>query len=234
MPTTVAQHRAGLVAAFTTPSPGGDLDANVVRGNDNSIRAQYIDHDADPGIHLQSSDLASRPTAGTAGVKWMTVDGTAIRIFYDNGTDWVEASYIAVGSAPTLSGLTLTGAANFQDNLLTRPVIKDYGETSTAPTISGNALTLNLENGNVFRVALNADINTLNIQNPSASGTACSFTVAFTANGVSRTINWPPAVKWAAGVSPTMTATNGKVDILTFVTWDAGTNWYGFVAGQNF
>jgi hypothetical protein len=35
-------------------------------------------------------------------------------------------------------------------------------------------------------------------------------------------------------VAPTLTSTNGKVDIFTFVTWDAGTNWYAFTSGQNF
>jgi hypothetical protein len=31
-----------------------------------------------------------------------------------------------------------------------------------------------------------------------------------------------------------LTSTNTKVDIFTFVTWDAGSNWYGFTSGQNF
>jgi len=31
-----------------------------------------------------------------------------------------------------------------------------------------------------------------------------------------------------------MTSTNGKVDIVVFLTVDGGTTWYGVVAGQNF
>jgi hypothetical protein len=120
------------------------------------------------------------------------------------------------------------------DNLIERPVIKDYGETRTTPSISAGTLTLNLENGNVFGVALNANITTLTIQNPSASGTACSFTLAFTADGTPRTVTWGASVKWAGGTAPTLTSTNTKVDIFTFVTWDAGATWYGFVSGQNF
>lgn len=237
MSDTVGSHS---VAAFTSPSNGDALDASVVKGNDNTLRTAFVAHDADPGIHLQSSTLAARPAAGTAGRKWMTTDSGSVRIWHDTGSVWEELAYLPAGASPTFTGLTvngtsaLNGPVGMADYTLTRPVIKDYGETRTTPSISGGTLTLNLENGNVFGVALNANITTLTIQNPSASGTACSFTVSFTADGTLRTITWPAAVKWAGGVSPTMTSTNGKVDILTFVTWDAGTNWYGFVAGQNF
>ena len=137
-------------------------------------------------------------------------------------------------SVGTLSSLTMGGQLSMADNTLSRPVIKDYGETRTTPSISSGTLTLNLENGNVFGVSLNANITTLTIQNPSVSGTACSFTLAFTADGTARTVTWGASVKWAGGVAPTLTSTNGKVDIFTFVTWDAGTTWYAFVAGQNF
>jgi hypothetical protein len=231
MPETVGQHG---VAAFTNPSNGDPLDATVVKGNDNTLRTAYVAHDDDTGIHVQSSLLASRPAAGTAGRKWLTTDSGDVRLWYDTGSVWVEVAYVRSGASVTLAGLTLTGPLAMGDNLIERPVIKDYGETRTTPSISAGTLTLNLENGNVFGVALNANITTLTIQNPSASGTACSFTLAFTADGTPRTVTWGASVKWAGGTAPTLTSTNTKVDIFTFVTWDAGTTWYGFVSGQNF
>jgi hypothetical protein len=231
MPETVGQHG---VAAFTNPSNGDPLDATVVKGNDNTLRTAYVAHDDDTGIHVQSSLLASRPAAGTAGRKWLTTDSGDVRLWYDTGSVWVEVAYVRSGVSVTLAGLTLTGPLAMGDNLIERPVIKDYGETRTTPSISAGTLTLNLENGNVFGVALNANITTLTIQNPSASGTACSFTLAFTADGTPRTVTWGASVKWAGGTAPTLTSTNTKVDIFTFVTWDAGTTWYGFVSGQNF
>ena len=231
MAETVGQHG---VAAFTNPSNGDPLDATVVKGNDNTLRTAYVAHDDDPGIHVQSSLLAARPAAGTAGRKWLTTDSGDIRLWYDTGSVWAEIAYIRSGVAVTLAGLTLTGTLAMGDNLIERPVIKDYGETRTTPSISSGTLTLNLENGNVFGVSLNASITTLTIQNPSASGTACSFTLAFTADGTLRTVTWGASVKWAGGNTPTLTSTNGKVDIFTFVTWDAGTTWYAFVSGQNF
>jgi len=111
--------------------------------------------------------------------------------------------------------------------------LQDYGETRTAPTISSGSLTLNLENGNVFEVALNANITTFTISNPPASGTAGSLTLKLTADGTARTITWGASVKWPGGTAPTLTSTNNKVDVLVFVTMDAGTTYYGFVAGQN-
>ena len=288
MAQTVGQHG---VAAFTNPSNGDPLNATVVKANDNTVRGAYVDHDNDGGIHLQSSALASRPSAGTVGRKWLTTDTGSVKLWFDTGSAWEEISYLtsssnlnasnlASGTIPdarfpavlpavsganltnlptasaaagtltgttlasnvvtsslttigTLTGLTVGGTANFQDNTVQRPKLQDYGETRTAPTISSGALTLNLENGNVFEVALNASVTTFTISNPPASGTAGSLTLKLTADGTARTITWGSAVKWPGGTAPTLTSTNNKVDVLVFVTMDAGTTYYGFVAGQN-
>ncbi|MFZ3043828.1 MAG: hypothetical protein WA058_01835 [Minisyncoccia bacterium] len=120
------------------------------------------------------------------------------------------------------------------DNRLDQAILKDYAETKTAPAISAGTLTLDLSTGNVFEVALNAAISTLTISNPSPTGNACSFTLVLTADGTPRTVAWGGSVSWAGGVSPTLTSTNGKKDFFTFYTSNAGTNWYGFTAGQNF
>ena len=73
-----------------------------------------------------------------------------------------------------------TGDMNFQDLILQRPEFKDYSETVSNPSISAGALTLNIENGNVFNVTWNANITSLVIQNPSLTGKACSFTLYLT------------------------------------------------------
>ncbi len=90
MATTVAQHS---VATFTSPVNGTTpIDANTVRGKDNTIRTSYNDHDADTGIHVQSSTLASRPAAGTAGRKWITDDSGVYTLWFDDGTNWHPVS----------------------------------------------------------------------------------------------------------------------------------------------
>lgn len=137
-------------------------------------------------------------------------------------------------SVGTLSALTMGGTVSMVDNIISRPRFTDYAETYTTPAISSGTLTLNLENGNVFRVSRNANISTLTISNPAASGNACSFTLIFDANGTSYTITWPAAVKWPAGTAPTITTTASRSDMFVFYTNDAGTTWYAMTAAQNF
>lgn len=122
-----------------------------------------------------------------------------------------------------LSGGTMTG----------RLTTDNVAEARATPTISGGTLTLDLQDANIFEVARNANITTLTISNAPASGTAFSFTLKFNANGTAYSVTWPGSVKWPGGTAPTLTSTNGKSDVLVFLTTDGGTNWYGYVAGLN-
>ena len=90
MATTIGSH---TIATFTSPVNGTTpIDANTVRGNDNVIQTAYNAHDTDPGIHVQSSSLASRPVAGTAGRKWITDDSGVYTLWFDDGTNWHPVS----------------------------------------------------------------------------------------------------------------------------------------------
>jgi len=46
------------------------------------------------------------------------------------------------------------------------------------------------------------------------------------------TVTWPTSVDWPNATAPTLTATASAVDQFVFYTYDGGTNWYGFTAGQ--
>lgn len=112
---------------------------------------------------------------------------------------------------------------------------KAYSEKVSAVSISGGTLTIDLNNANLFTCTLNANITTLTISNtPSSSGVSISFTIIFTADGTARTITWPASIKWPGGTAPTLTSTNGKIDVLSFVSVNQGSSWLGFVGGQNF
>ena len=117
---------------------------------------------------------------------------------------------------------------------LSAKTITGLKETQTAPAISAGTLTLDCAAGNVFAIALNANITTLAFSTVPASGTAYGCTLEFTADGTQRTITWGAAVKWPGGTAPTMTATNGKVDRVVLTTRDGGTTWYAASAGQNY
>jgi len=115
------------------------------------------------------------------------------------------------------------------DNELVRPVLRDYGETVNAlGDLGGGTDDIDLEDGNVVTATVSTSTETLTFSNPPASGTAGSFTLILT-NGGSQTVNWPASVDWAGGGAPSLTAAG--VDVLNFMTTDAGTTWLGFAAG---
>lgn len=161
------------------------------------------------------------PASATDNV-WARFDGTTGRLI-QNGL-WAEADSGAVTAGGDLAMI---------DKVLSRPELKDYSETSTSAN-SGTAYTIDLESGNVFEITLTGNC-TFTYSNPPATGKAGSFTLILKQDGTgSRTATWPAAVKWAGGVAPILTTTASKTDILTFITRNAGTDWYGFVGGKNF
>lgn len=96
-------------SAFSTPINGATADASVVLANDNNLRTAYNNHDADGGVHLQSSTLASRPAASVAGRKWFTTDG--LRLYFDTGSVWSEAAYLPLVGG-TMSNTTVVASLN--------------------------------------------------------------------------------------------------------------------------
>jgi len=136
--------------------------------------------------------------------------------------------------ASAVTGETGSGALVFGTSpTLTTPTATGLRETRTAPTISSGTLTLDCSAGNVFNVALNANITTLSFTNVPASGTAFALTLLLTADGTARTVTWGAAVKWPGGTAPTLTSTDGKVDTFVLFTHDGGTNWFAYTGGQN-
>jgi len=140
----------------------------------------------------------------------------------------------STGTAFTLgdSGDTFTVDADvlqMGDNIVQRPVMKDYGETVNAiGAIGGGAQDIDLTLGNVVTGTVDTSETTFTFSNSPTTGTAGSFTLILT-NGGSQTVNWPAAVDWAGGSGPSLTSSG--IDIITFTTIDAGTIWYGFAAG---
>ncbi|MCX6738470.1 MAG: hypothetical protein NT098_00265, partial [Candidatus Parcubacteria bacterium] len=121
-----------------------------------------------------------------------------------------------------------THRLDMQDARIDQAELRDFAFTKNAPTISAGVLNLDISTGNVFEVALNADITTINITNPSPTGKACKFDLIFTADGTARAVSWPASVLWSEGGSaPSLSSTNGRKDLLTFYSSDAGTSWYG-------
>ena len=136
------------------------------------------------------------------------------------------------GAALPKAGGTLTGAIDAGDQIISKAVFKDVGETLATNGTSGSTATIDFEDGNFHKVTLTANC-TFTFSTPPATGTAGSFTLFLVQDGTgSRTVTWPGSVDWAAATAPTLTTTAAAVDVLTFITLDGGTIWNGFVAGQ--
>jgi hypothetical protein len=177
---------------------------------------------ADTASHLFQTGYSGRAEFGLIGD-----DDFQVKVSAD-GTSWFQTYVIT----KTTGNITFKKDVSYEDNLVVRPTLKDYAETRTTPSISSNTLTLDIENGNVFEITHNSNITTLTISNPPATGNAGSFKLILKQDATGgRTIAWPAAVKWAGGVAPTLTTTANAINILTFLTTDAGTKWYGFLNG---
>jgi hypothetical protein len=125
--------------------------------------------------------------------------------------------------------VTPTGTETLTNKTLTNPTVNNYTEGVVAIGTVTTSNTLSLTNGTVQTATLTAS-------------TACTFTMPTATAGKSFVLLLKQAastgngsatftgVKWSALGAPTITATAGKMDILSFVS--DGTNWYGsFVQG---
>lgn len=85
----------------------------------------------------------------------------------------------------------------------------------------------------MFQLTLTENVTSITFSNPPASGTAYALTIRIVQDSTARTISWPASTKWPDGVAPIISSASGAIDVVTLFTTDAGTNWYGFLAGQD-
>ena len=155
-------------------------------------------------------------------------DGSGVDVTFHSGTAGDFALWDASDKALEFTDSKIT----MNDNLVETPEMKDYAETVNAiGGTGGGTQDIDITAGNVVTATVDTSANTFTFSNPSASGKSCSFTLILT-NGGSQTVNWPGSVDWAGGSPPTLTTAG--IDILAFTTVDAGSNWYGLVAGLAF
>jgi len=210
-PTTLDDTNAtpGAGVEFPQPSSSTDLDAT------------NVEHDL---LHTNGS-LAIVALQTKLGITDSNAAANQVLV----GTGASTTAWGSTLTSMTLAGATISGAVDGGAQVISNPVVKDYGETvNIIGGTGGGTQDIDITAGNVVTATVDTSTNTFTFSNPSVSGVSCSFTLILT-NGGSQTVNWPATVDWAAATAPTLTAAG--VDVLTFMTVDAGAIWYGFAGG---
>jgi len=156
-------------------------------------------------------------------------DGTRFQLINAN-----SFTNLLVSGTLTYGGVTLTNAVTGTGKMVldtsptvNNPTVTNYVESVVAIGTVTSSSTLSLTSGTVQTATLTAS-------------TACTFTMPTATAGKSFVLLLKQAastgngtatftgVKWGTAGAPTITATAGKMDILTFIA--DGTNWYGSIA----
>jgi len=181
-------------------------------------------------IASNAVDSGKIAAAAVTGDK-IAADAVSTTKLADGAVTAAKIAADAVGADQLQDGIPI----DMQDQLLTRPRLKDYSEASATPVVSAGTLTLDLESGSVFDVVLTDDVTSLVLANPPAAGSAGSATLILRQDATGgRTLAWPSSIRWAGGTPPLVTPAANGVDMYAFISRDGGVTWFGFPGGQDF
>ena len=196
-------------------------------------------------VTLSVTSQTSQPTDlafNSDGTKMFIVENTNDSVFQYNlstGFNLATASYSSTSFSVASQEASPNGLTFNSDGTkmyvvgLSNDTVYQYSVSATT-----YSTTFDCENANVFETVLDANT-TVVFSNPPAAGTATDSTayamslkVVQDSSASGYTVTWPTSVDWPSATAPTLTATASAVDQFVFYTYDGGTNWYGFTAGQ--
>ena len=231
---TSTRQNTYTLADLATPHPNP-----VVADGNGVFDAIYLDNSLNYKLDLTDSaniSLTGYPIDDLANVT-IASDVTVV----DAGTHYtateVEAVLQEIGddfarkNATGTIGSLWTWATGLQmaDQPLFRPLFQDYAIQNTTASSSSNVLTLNIASSNSFETTLTENITTVTISNPAPTTRLCEVVIKIIQDGAAGayTVTWPASVVWPGGTAPIISAGNDAVDVITLLTYDAGTIWYG-------
>lgn len=171
------------------------------------------------GALYAEGTAAARPAAAAAqeGRFYWATD--TVQLSYCDGAAWYAVAH---------DGATLASFLNLADQQLRRPYLRDYAEVLTTTGAAGAALALNLEDGNTFDVTLDQNV-TFTFTNPPAAGRLGSLLLILRQPAALKSVTWPASVDWPSATAPVFVGPS--VNLLSFVTVDAGVTWLGIPGG---
>ena len=224
----------GSATPALTAYAAGNLFSFVVANTNTTAVTINIDGVGSKSITRTGSTALVAGDMVAGQVALIEYDGTRFQLL--NGNSFTN---LLVSGTLNYGGVTLTNAVTGTGKMvldtspaiatptITNPTVTNYVESVVAIGTVSSSSTLSLTSGTVQTATLTAS-------------TACTFTMptatagksfvlllkqaASTGNGTATFTN----VKWGTAGAPTITATAGKMDILTFIA--DGTNWYGSIA----
>ncbi len=134
-------------------------------------------------------------------------------------------------ASPTFTGTPAAPTAAYGTNttqVATMAAVQAALATSVDDGNSSTADTIDFSAGNVHKSTLTGSCTYTFTAPPTGS----VVILKVVQGSGPYTVTWPGTVKWPAGTAPTLTTTNGHVDVFTFC-WD-GTDYFGVVSGQNY
>ena len=226
---------------FNLDTPQGNLDIYLANGlirltgtpgaavtiiiPDGDIRVAFENVSGQSATIDTVTGAASPVSIPTGTAKTIHVRGIEITIIADDASD--------TGALKADGSVTVTGDFDWADQELKRANLLDYAEAYSTPASAGT-IDLDLENGNVFDVTMD-QATTFTFSNPPVTGRAGSFTLIVRQDATGgRVATWPASVDWEAGTAPVLSSSANQIDMLSFITVDGGTIWYGFLGGLNF
>ena len=221
-------------AAGTTYTAGDGLDLSTTTFSTDLM--------ANGGLEIQSTELSVAQGISQYDVPQFAAsvaDNDFLRIATTSVEGRSAAEVLSDIAALPLAGGTMTGTIAADDQQITKPRLTDYSETVAAAGSQTAAFNLDLESGNVQTLTMSGG-GTFNIGITNAlSSHSNSITILGTNLGSVTATFYAGAhdgggnkVYWADGDQATNAfLTSSGTDVLTFTTFDGGTNWYGFVAG---
>jgi hypothetical protein len=166
---------------------------------------------------------------GTSNVQTVA-PGTSGNILTSNGTSWVSSTPAV--SLPSQTGnngkyLKTDGTTASWTDTLTSVKLGSFQETVVSVgTVSTSTYSINLSLGNVFDITLGTNV-TFTFTNPPATGFLANCTIILRQNATGSKTATFTGSKYTDGVAPILSTGANQIDVLSFVTVDGGTSYFG-------